>query len=126
MMFRPRARGLVLALTVLALSSLESGLALAHSGLQRAEPPAESTLKSPPSEVKLNFSERLEPAYSGIQVEDERGARVDRGDSHVDRSNPFLLRATLAPLAPGTYTVIWRVLSVDGHVTEGRFTFQVE
>ena len=37
-----------------------------------------------------------------------------------------LLRATLAPLTAGTYTVIWRVLSVDSHVTQGRFTFRVE
>ncbi|QLQ04349.1 MAG: copper resistance protein CopC [Thiobacillus sp.] len=24
------------------------------------------------------------------------------------------------------YTVIWRVLSVDSHVTEGRFTFTIQ
>jgi copper resistance protein C len=102
------------------------GLALAHSGLQRAEPPVESTLKRPPKELKLYFSERLEPAYSRARVEDGKGARVDRDDSRVDRSNPLLLRVTLPPLAPGTYTVIWRVLSVDSHITEGRFTFRVE
>jgi copper resistance protein C len=51
---------------------------------------------------------------------------VDRDDSRVDRSNPLLLRVTLTPLAHGTYTVIWRVLSVDSHITEGRFTFRVE
>lgn len=117
------ARGLFLALVawVLGLS-----LALAHSGLQRAEPPVESTLKRPPKELKLYFSERLEPAYSRVRVEDGQGARVDRDDSRVDRSNPLLLRVTLPPLAPGTYTVIWRVLSVDSHITEGRFTFRVE
>lgn len=102
------------------------GLALAHSGLQRAEPPVESTLKRPPKELKLYFSERLEPAYSRARVEDGQGARVDRDDSRVDRSNPLLLRVTLPPLAPGTYTVIWRVLSVDSHITEGRFMFRVE
>ena len=36
-----------------------------------------------------------------------------------------MLRVTLAPLAPGTYRVVWRVLSVDTHVTEGDFTFTV-
>ena len=102
------------------------GLALAHSGLQRAEPPVDSTLKRPPTEVKLNFTERLEPAYSTVRVEDGQGARVDRDDSHVDRSSPLLMRVTLPPLASGTYTVIWRVLSVDWHITEGRFTFRVE
>ena len=101
-------------------------LALAHSELQRAEPPVESKLKRPPSEVKLYFTERLEPAYSTIRVEDDNGAQVDRQDSHVDPSNSLVLRATLQPLEHGDYTVIWRVLSVDGHVTEGRFTFRVE
>jgi methionine-rich copper-binding protein CopC len=118
-----RARGLFLALVAWVLGV---GLALAHSGLQRAEPPVESTLKRPPAEVKLYFTERLEPGYSTVRVEDGQGARVDRDDSRVDRSNPLLLRVTLTPLAHGTYTVIWRVLSVDSHVTEGRFTFRVE
>ena len=117
------ARGLFLALVAWVLGV---GLALAHSGLQRAEPPVESTLKRPPKELKLYFSERLEPAYSKVRVEDGQGARVDRDDSRVDRSNPLLLRVTLPPLAPGTYTVIWRVLSVDSHITEGRFMFRVE
>jgi methionine-rich copper-binding protein CopC len=103
-----------------------TGLALAHSGLQRAEPPVESKLKRPPSEVKVYFTERLEPAYSTVRVIDDHGAQVDRQDSYVDASNPVLLRTTLMPLEHGAYTVIWRVLSVDGHVTEGRFTFRVE
>jgi copper resistance protein C len=105
---------------------LSAGVALGHSGLQRAEPPVESTLKRPPTEVKLYFSERLVPAYSTVRVEDGQGTRVDRDDSRVDRSNPRLMQVTLPPLARGTYTVIWRVLSVDSHITEGRFTLRVE
>jgi methionine-rich copper-binding protein CopC len=121
--FRTSARGLALALIGWTLGAV---IALAHSGLQRAEPPVGSTLKRPPSEVKLFFSERLEPAYSTVRVEDGGGVRVDKEDSRVDRANPFLLRTTLSPLARGKYTVIWRVLSVDSHVTEGRFSFQIE
>src|SRR5215471_15865988 len=117
------ARGFVLALMAWVLGV---GLALGHSGLQRAEPPVESTLKQPPREVKLYFSERLEPDYSIVRVKDGRGAEVDRQDAHVDPSNPLLLRVTLSPLVPGAYAVIWRVLSVDSHVTEGRFTFRVK
>ncbi len=83
-------------------------------------------LKRPPSEVKLYFSERLEPAYSTVRVKDAGGAQVDRQDARVDPANPLLLRVTLQPLEHGAYTVIWRVLSVDSHVTEGRFTFRVE
>ena len=94
--------------------------------LQRAEPRVESRLKRAPDEVKLYFTERLEPAYSAVRVLNDQGVQVDRGDSRVDRANPALLRATLPPLPPGTYTVQWRVLSIDADVTEGSFTFRIE
>ena len=123
MKFPTWARGFVLALVACVLGV---GEVLGHSGLQRAEPPVESKLKRPPGEVKLYFSERLEPGYSTVRVKDGGGARVDRQDAHVDASNPHLLRVTLQPLEHGTYAVIWRVLSVDSHVTEGRFKFRVE
>jgi hypothetical protein len=118
-----RARGLFLALAGWVLGV---GLAPAHSALQRAEPPVESKLRWPPSEVKLTFTGRLEPAYSSIRVEDDQGAEVDRQDTRVDPSNPLLLRATLRPIERGAYTVIWRALSIDGNATEGRYTFRVE
>jgi len=35
------------------------------------------------------------------------------------------LRVALKPLPAGTYKVIWRVLSVDTHRTNGSFTFRV-
>lgn len=102
-----------------------SGVA-AHAVLQRSEPRVESKLKRAPDEVKLFFTERLEPAYSSLKVLDARGEQVDRRDSRVDRVNPAILRATLPPLPPGTYKVIWRVLSIDADITEGTFTFRVE
>ena len=123
MRIQTRAGGLFLALAGWVLGV---GLALAHSALQRAEPPVESKLKWPPSEVKLTFTGRLEPAYSTLRVRDGEDAEVDRQDARVDPSNPLLLRATLQPLERGAYTVIWRVLSVDGNVTEGRYAFHIE
>ena len=86
----------------------------------------ESRLKRAPDEVRLYFTERLEPAYSSVRVLDDGDVQVDRRDSRVDRANPLLLRATLPPLAPGAYKVRWRVLSIDGDVTEGSFMFRIE
>ena len=43
----------------------------------------------------------------------------------MDRANPALLQVSLPKLAPGQYRVVWRALSVDTHVTEGDFTFDV-
>lgn len=116
-----RRIGLALVLCV-----FTAGAAVGHGALQRAEPPVASTLKRAPDEVKLYFTERLEAAYSSVRVVNGRGDRVDRRDGRVDRSNAALLRTTLPPLPSGTYTVIWRVLSVDAHVTQGRFTFFIE
>jgi methionine-rich copper-binding protein CopC len=116
-----RSVALALLACVLSVSS-----AAGHAVLQRAEPRVESKLKRPPEEVRLYFTERLEPAYSTLRVLDARGLQVDRRDSRVDRANPALLRATLPPLPPGIYTVRWRVLSIDADVTEGDFTFRIE
>jgi methionine-rich copper-binding protein CopC len=116
-------RGLALALATCALTI---SVAAGHAVLQRSEPRVDSRLKRPPDEVRLYFSERLEPAYSSVQVLNDRDLRVDRRDSRVDRANPALLRTTLPPLPAGPYKVRWRVLSIDGDVTEGVFTFQIE
>lgn len=97
----------------------------AHAFLDRADPRVGSTVRTPPALVRLWFTESLEPAFSSVQVVNEAGQRVDRRDGQVDLSHPSLLRISLPSLPPGTYKVIWRVLSVDSHVTEGDFTFRV-
>jgi copper resistance protein C len=117
------ARRLGLALAACALTA---SAAAGHAVLQRAEPRVDSRLKRSPDEIKLYFTERLEPAYSSVRVLNDHGGQVDRRDSRVDRTNPTLLRATVPRLPQGTYKVQWRVLSIDGDVTEGAFTFQVE
>ena len=53
------------------------------------------------------------------------GAVVSSGKAQVDPKQRTQLRVPLKPLAPGTYKVIWRVLSVDTHRTQGDFTFKV-
>jgi len=97
----------------------------AHAVLDRADPRAGSRLRASPPRASLWFTERLEPAYSRVRVDNARGERADSGDSQVDAADSRLLRVSLPPLPAGTYKVLWRVLSVDGHVTEGEYTFQI-
>jgi hypothetical protein len=112
-------------LVALALLLTGAAGAGAHAFLDRADPRAGSTVKVAPAQVRIWFTESLEPAFSSLRVVNEAGRRVDKGDSQVDPTNLRLLRVSLPPLPPGTYKVIWRVLSVDSHVTEGDFTFRV-
>ncbi len=110
------------ALAILLFGMAEAG---AHAFLDHADPRVGSTVRNPPTQVRIWFTENLEPAFSSIQVVNEGGQRVDKGDSQADPSDPALLRISLPSLAPGRYKVIWRVLSVDTHVTDGDFTFRV-
>lgn len=96
-----------------------------HAFLDRADPPVGGTLRTPPARVQVWFTEGLEAAFSRIQVFNQAGQQVDRKDNELDPSNPAILRVSLPPLPPGVYRVIWRVLSVDTHVTEGDFVFQI-
>jgi copper resistance protein C len=96
-----------------------------HAFLQRAEPAVGSTVQTSPSEVRIRFTENIEPAFSSIQVFDASGKEVDKHDLHLDRSDHALLHVSLPRLGAGIYKVVWRVVSVDTHVTSGSFTFQV-
>jgi methionine-rich copper-binding protein CopC len=102
------------------------GPADSHAVLVRSVPPARAVLSRPPDRVQLWFSERLEPAFSSASVWSASGAQVDRQDARLDRDNPKRLSLALPSLEPGTYTVRFRVLSVDGHIVEASFPFTVE
>ena len=103
-----------------------AALAHAHAFLDHAEPRVGATVHPPPAEVKLWFTQELEPAFSTATVLNAAGERVDKADMRVDPADRSLVRVSLEPLAPGVYKVVWRAVSVDTHVTEGDFVFRVD
>jgi len=96
-----------------------------HAFVDHAEPAAGSQIQAAPTQVKIWFTEKLEPALSKIQVFDSSGLEVDKRDVKIDQSNAALLTVSLSKLKPGKYKVVWRVVSVDTHVTTGNFTFEL-
>jgi copper resistance protein C len=100
-------------------------LAEAHAKLARSDPPAASTLKLSPPEVRLWFTESLEPSFSGAHLLDGEGRRVEGAQGRVDAASAALLRMPLPTLLPGRYTVVFRVVSIDSHVTAGELTFHI-
>jgi methionine-rich copper-binding protein CopC len=126
-----RRRALLAALAVasglLAVGSALLPLAArAHSQLARSQPGRGAAVARAPERVRLWFSERLEPAYATLSVWSEAGVQVDAGDAGVDAADPTLLSVGAPNLAPGRYTVRYRVLSVDGHIVESSFAFTVK
>jgi methionine-rich copper-binding protein CopC len=106
-------------------AALLVGSAFAHAMLDKAEPAVGSRVATAPSRVELVFTERLEPAFSKVEVLDATGRRVDRGDSAVDAKARDHMGVSLQSLAPGRYRVVWRAVSVDTHVTSGDYAFDV-
>ncbi|MBV8813490.1 MAG: copper resistance protein CopC [Verrucomicrobia bacterium] len=102
-----------------------AGIASAHAFLDHAQPGVGSTVKDAPSEVNIWFTEKLEPAFSSIQLFDQQGTLIGKRKATVDSTNPVLLRLPTPKLGPGTYKVVWKVMSVDTHVTSGSFNFTV-
>lgn len=98
----------------------------AHAFPDHSDPRVGSAVKASPTAVRIWFDGYLEPAFSTIEVYDQNEKRVDKKDGHVSFSNPLLLEVALNPLPPGRYRVVWSVVAVDGHRTEGDFSFTVE
>jgi methionine-rich copper-binding protein CopC len=96
-----------------------------HAYLVRSAPAARATVGRAPERVQLWFNERLEPAYSRVSVWSRDGKRMDTGDVEVAATEPTRLSVGIPALPAGTYTVKYRVLSVDGHVVEAEFAFTV-
>jgi len=116
-------------LNVLVAALAGAGLALApavvaaHSLLLEASPAADEVLPAPPTEITLRFNNRVEKQLSTIRLVDMRGEtrRVAvRADGPADRLN-----AGAPALGPGQWRLEWRVLSTDGHVVTGRYSFRI-
>jgi copper resistance protein C len=122
-MLNYRTAFVLAASAVLALSG--SGAALAHAQLKTATPAVGGAVPEAPTEVTLNFSEKLEASFSTAVVRDAVGKRVNKADAQLDKADRTIMRVGVDALTPGIYIVEWRALTADTHKTEGAFIFRV-
>lgn len=102
-----------------------SSSAQAHNYLLSSIPAADSTLTTLPDAFEITTNDSLlslsgAAASFALQVRD--GAGLYYGNGCVDVAGPSM--TTPAELgAPGTYTVTWQVVSVDGHPVSDSYNF---
>jgi len=123
--FSPRQTPRLL-LALLAVLVFLPAAAGAHAFLDHSEPKVGSDVDKAPTEVRIKFTQALEPAFSKIEVKDKDGKVVDKKDTHVDPNDKQTLIVSLEALPPGVYSVSWHVVSVDTHPTKGDFKFTVK
>ncbi|MBB5190192.1 hypothetical protein HNQ50_000914 [Silvimonas terrae] len=103
---------------------LVTGLASAHAHPHEQNPAPESTVSAPP-EVRIAYTEALEPSLSSIKLLDRSGkALADK--AVIDAADHKVLHLPLPQLAAGQYTVEWVAVAEDGHRTTGKYSFSVK
>jgi copper transport protein len=121
---------LATAAAVLAIGPVTVGpaapIALAHAQLLSSTPGAGELVAQAPSEIRLVFSEPLDPRFSSADVLNAAGQAVVDHAGRLDAVDATTLVVPLPQLAFGAYTVNWRSLSAaDGHQANGFVTFGV-
>jgi copper transport protein len=98
--------------------------AAAHATLQSTDPAADALVDAVPEAVALTFDEPVAAPTGAVQVVSPTGDRVDGAVTLSD--GDLVVRTEVDGEAKGTYTVVYRVVSDDGHTIAGSFVFHVE
>jgi copper resistance protein C len=103
---------------------LAAGLASAHAHPHEQTPAPDSTV-SAPQEVRIAYTQALEPSLSSMKLLDKDGkALADK--AVIDTADHKVLHLPLPQLAAGVYTVEWVAVAEDGHRTTGKYSFTVK
>ena len=81
-------------------------------------------LEQAPTAIELHFDEDVNSSLPSIPVFDAKGKPVIIDPVHRGDTAAALV-ASVPSLANGLYAVVWKATSVDGHVVDGAFSFQV-
>ncbi len=117
--------GVCLALLVLALMLLAPLPVAAHTSLLQTDPTPNTTLDHSPELITLHFDEPLQPGFSKITLFDATQRPVTQSANPAAGTDPSVLTIGVPKLITGVYSVIWQVLSPDGHVVRGAYVFTV-
>jgi methionine-rich copper-binding protein CopC len=149
-MHRPRGSAASL-VAAAALALLAAGTAAAHAYLKTSTPARGAAVTTLPREVRLVFTEPVEVRFSVFRVyrleappgterpqlnriarslaravlgrRGDKPGRADDGLATTRRTTEEIAIRLKPDLRPGHYVAIWRVLSIDGHRTQGFVLF---
>ena len=103
--------------------ALSATLALGHAVVQKASLEDAAVQADKATRVTLTFNSSIESGFAKVTLMTERGE--ERPLEVEPASGPSTLSVQLPPLAAGSYGLRYKVLAVDGHVTENVLRFTV-
>lgn len=118
------ARAVVLLLGVAAMLLVGAPAASAHNVLVFTDPADGAVLAAPPQQVRLVFNQPATALGSEVEVRGPDGSVVSEGDPQLVDAE--VTQPLAAGLPAGSYTVLWRVTSADGHPISGELAFEAQ
>lgn len=109
------------ALAALALTALAVD-ASAHAVLVESYPANKQQVLKPLHTIRLVFSGKADALYSTVRLKDSKGAVIAET---TQRQPSRELTLPTPSLMPGDYHIVYRVLSVDGDIVEGKLDFSI-
>lgn len=116
---------IVMAVVALLAFAMPLERVMAHAQLEQTSPVASSVVPNSPSEIVLQFSERIETKLGKIELFDRNSRRVDVGALQYKNNDKSIVAVNVPNLDPGPFVVVWNVTSSDGHNLNGAFSFEV-
>ena len=96
----------------------------AHAILLWAKPAFKAVVRGPNVPVQLRFNCRIDGKRSKLILVDPHGSQHELV---IDgQTAPDMLATHATGLEHGSYTLQWRVLASDGHITRGDVQFSVQ
>jgi copper resistance protein C len=107
--------------------ALGAGAAQAHPRFVSATPGRGEALSTSPREVRVTFSEAIDPGKSTMTLLDPSYTPVSLGPARADpKDKRTLVLPITKRLAPGSYRVEWRVVAPEHGAVPGRYRFEVK
>lgn len=122
---RALIRAAVIVALIGALLLGSAGPAAAHPTLLFTTPATDSGVAEAPSTIVLLFNEPVTVSQRPVSVVGPNTRSVVVGGVTSGRGGRAVTAALSGGLAPGLYTVRWRVTGADGDIVEGSFRFAV-
>ncbi|MEI6984758.1 MAG: copper resistance CopC family protein [Rhodospirillaceae bacterium] len=101
-----------------------AGRAEAHAVIVSAAPAAGTVVIGPDVDIALHFNSRLDHKRSRLNLTGANGVPVPLLII-APAIDPTTITSRGNGLGPGTYSLHWQVLAVDGHMTRGVIPFTV-
>jgi len=107
------------------LCALAFSAAFGHGTVESTSPRSGATLTTPPAEIRLQFNEAMEPAFTTIKLFDPSGQEVPTKEkARLENGKTAVL--ALPVLAPGSYRAEWKTVGHDGHRVHGTLGFTLK